>query len=331
LLFGGLLTAADAVFSQIIARGFNLDFSRILLHAFSILFIGWLVSGYLRGVLFGKEIAVTTVGRPQGWYLGITELGLVLGLLDALFLSFVLVQFRYFFGGAARVQTIPGLTYAEYARSGFFELVSVAALVLPLLLAAHWFLRKENPLEKRIFRALAGAMIVLLVVIMTSALRRMNIYQREYGLTELRVYTTAFMGWLALVFGWFALTVLRGKRERFAFGAVATGFFVIIGLLLVNPDRLIVTRNTRHAREIDARYIGYLSADAVPQVIESLPGLEREPRCVLTRDLLLRLDEESDRGWRQWNWSRSKANRLIRENESSLRTIAEACPYTELR
>ena len=61
--------------------------------------------------------------------LGIVELGIVLGLLDVLFLAFVLVQFRYLFGGAELVQVSATLTYAEYARRGFFELVAVAALL----------------------------------------------------------------------------------------------------------------------------------------------------------------------------------------------------------
>src|SRR5205085_5750237 len=140
-------------------------------------------------------------------------------LLDALFLCFVCVQVRYLFGGATWVAQVAGLTYAEYARRGFFELVWATALVLPLLLALHWLLRTDDRAAQRIFRALAAAQLVLLFVVIASALTRMRLYQREYGLTELRLYTTAFMGWLALVFVWFAATVLRGARERFACGA----------------------------------------------------------------------------------------------------------------
>jgi hypothetical protein len=325
LIFGGLLVTADAVFSDIISRAFDWDFPAIVIHSFVTLWIAWMVCGFMRGILLGKEMTVTAGGRPQSLYLGITEISIALGLLDALFLSFVVVQFKYFFGGAARVQAVPGLTYAEYARSGFFELVSVAALVLPLLLIAHWLLRKERPLNERIFRVLAGTMIILLSVIVGSALQRMRIYQREYGLTELRVYTTAFMGWLALVFGWFALTVLRGKRDRFAFGAVATGFLVILGLMVVNPDRLIVERNVRHAtagRQFDAYYVASLSADAVPEIVASLRSLDNRQRCGLANRLLQRLADEAGAGWRQWNWSRSKANRVLKDHESSLRTMA---------
>jgi hypothetical protein len=55
----------------------------------------------------------------------------VLGLLDLLFLTFVVIQVRYLFGGAGRVAATAGLTHTEYARRGFFELVTVTALALP--------------------------------------------------------------------------------------------------------------------------------------------------------------------------------------------------------
>ena len=165
-------------------------------------------------------------------------------LLNLLFLSFVVIQFRYFFGGATSVVLTPGLTYSEYARRGFFELVAVAALVLPLLLTAHWLLDKQKPESERAFRWLAGTQIMFLFVIMASAFQRMRLYQREYGLTEQRLYPTAFMGWLAIVFVWFVVSVLRGRRERFAFGALAAGFAVILALHALNPDDLIARVNT---------------------------------------------------------------------------------------
>src|SRR5262245_66193217 len=102
-----------------------------------------------------------------------------------------------------------------------------------------------------------------------SALQRMRLYQREYGLTELRVYTTVFMLWLAVLFLWFIATVLRGQREYFAFGAVMTGFLAIGALLAINPDRLITRVNVEQAlagRNLDDMYIGSLSADAVPEM-----------------------------------------------------------------
>jgi hypothetical protein len=322
LIFGGLLASADAVFSDLVLRLFDWDIESLVVHCLLTAAIAWAVAGFLRGILTSKEMKAINVERPGSLWLGVTETVIVLGLLDVLFLSFVVVQFRYFFGGAARIQSVAGLTYAEYARSGFFELVGVAALVLPLLLAAHWLLRKENARDERIFRVLAGIQIALLFVMIVSALQRMRLYQREYGLTELRVYTTVFMGWLAVIFVWFAMTVLRGRRERFAFGAVVTGFLAIGALLAVNPDRLIARVNVEHAiagRNFDAAYAASLSADAVPEMVAALPKLNSSQRCALATRILQSRPIGGSSGWRRWNWSRAEAARALAASERELR------------
>ena len=265
-----------------------------------------------------------------GFSFGIVEIGIALGLLDLLFFSFVMVQLRYFFGGAALVEATTGLTYAEYARRGFFELVWVAALALPLLLATHWLIqRKANLAHERVFRVLAGAMLALLVVIMLSAVGRMRLYQSEYGLTELRLYTTAFMGWLALVFVWFALTVLRGQRERFAFGALVAGFLIIGALHAINPDALIVRTNAAHARQsghvFDAGYVSWLSADAVPALLGELPALSPQQRCVVAASVLARWSPaNASEDWRSWSWSRAAARRVTQEQAVALSELP--CP-----
>jgi hypothetical protein len=258
--------------------------------------------------------------------LGIVEVGVVLGTLNALFFTFVVVQMRYFFGGAEHVLSSAGLTYSEYARRGFFELVCVAALVLPLLLGAHWLLRKERPADERIFRVLAGTQLFLLFVIMASAVGRMRLYQSEYGLTELRFYTTAFMGWLAVVFIWFALTVLRGERERFACGALVAALVVVVALHVVNPNDLIVRTNTTLAEEIsrglDVGYATSLGADAVPALIDALPRMKTQERRHVASTLLERAAGE-DTDWRTWSWSRWYARRAVSENELILRGLSQ--------
>src|SRR3712207_1338717 len=108
------------------------------------LFFAWVSAGLLWVALVARNPDSLAFPRPAALSLGIVEVGVILGLLDALFLAFVAVQVRYLFGGAERVVETAGLTYAEYARRGFFELVTVTALVLPLLLLAHWFLRDRK-------------------------------------------------------------------------------------------------------------------------------------------------------------------------------------------
>ncbi|HEY6190669.1 MAG TPA: DUF4173 domain-containing protein [Pyrinomonadaceae bacterium] len=359
IVFGLLFMAADAVFEGLVNDVLHINFDTLFTHLFLVIFFTWVAGGYLRGVVLGKEgwwintqapislglnaqAAAGSTGdeAKEGAQakvlpaapvlrMGIVELGVVLGLLNLLFLSFVVVQIRYFFGGSALVLVTTGLTYAEYARRGFFELVTVAALVLPLLLAAHWILRKDNPVHERIFRVLASIQLVLLFVIMTSAVARMRLYQSQYGLTELRIYTTAFMGWLALVFVWFVLTVLRGERARFMCGALVAAFMVVGVLHVINPDALIVRVNVgqmRAGRSFDAAYVSSLSADAVPALVEALPAMNHYEQCIATTNLLGRADELSRGDWRTWNLSRARALRAIEGNTTGLREVT--CPQT---
>ncbi len=353
LLFGGLLMSADAAFERMIADAiFLTNPQEAFGHIFVALALAWIAGGFLRGLLLGREVKIVdgratiftptqtgsgvieTIGassstveplKAEPLRLGIVEVGVTLGLLNLLFLAFVLLQLRYFFGGMALVQESDGLTFAEYYRRGFFELVTVAALVLPLLLVLHWLLRKSNPAHERIFRLLAGAQVFLLFVMMASAVRRMLLYQTVYGLTELRLYTTAFMAWLALVFIWFVATALRGRREQFACGALIAGLLVIMTLHVINPDALIVRVNVAHARAgrfLDAHYASSLSADAAPALFESLPSLNETEQRIVASSLLYKLSLHEKRDWRSWNWSRAERQRVVRENADALRLMA---------
>jgi hypothetical protein len=326
VIFGSLFMGADPVFRAFILRYLWLSPT----HFVVIAIIAFGAGGYLRGLLLGKELqSAVTSFRPR---LGLNtiEMGVMLGVLDLLFLAFVAVRVRYFFGGSTLVHATTGLTYAEYARRGFFELVTVSTLVLPFLLVIHWLLPADDAPAQRLYRWLGGGQIALLFVIMASAAQRMRLYVSEYGLSEARLYPTAFMGWLALVFVWFALTVLRGRRERFAFGAMVAGFLLVAVLQALNPDALIARTNLARAQaghSYDARYAAWLSADAVPELISGLAVLKPQDRCTLASELLKRWSPSPDPDWRTWNYSSSRARQAVQSHAPTFR--AAACAETK--
>lgn len=249
--------------------------------------------------------------------LGAIEIGIVLGLINLLFLGFVIVQLRYFFGGMDFVQTTENFKLAEYARRGFFELCWVAGLTLPILLTAHWLLRKDEFFGEKLFRVLAGINIALLFVIMFSAVERMLLYTGNlgYGLTTMRLYPTAFMLWLALVFLWFGLTVLRGQPQFFAWGALWTALLVVGGLHVLNPDDLIVRHNVKllqQGRAFDADYLAYnLSDDAIPSLADGLPAMSFEQQCVVKNEIVKRLLNNPMKDFRTFNLSRWNMRRTF--------------------
>lgn len=310
IVFGMLFVAADGVFKVLLGRLFDFDLTHVLL----IGCIAFLAGGYLRGLLFGEELKIAQRSRLTTSRLGAIETGTVLGLVDLLFLIFVSIQIRYFFSGSEHVRITTGLTYSEYARSGFWALLAVAIILLPFLLMIHWFLRPEDTTAQRAFRWLAGIQIALLFVIMASAFQRMHLYIMKYGLSEERLYPTAFMGWLAVVFVWFCLTVLRGKRQHFAFGAMAAGFLLIAVLNVINPDALIARTNLNRARagnKFDSYYLDSLSADAVPAIVSAWASLSHANQCSLRLHLSGWELPSSDSGWRSWNISRAQANKAV--------------------
>ena len=267
---------------------------------------------------------------PRVFTLGVIEVSIVLGLINLLFLSFVIVQIPYLFGGFDLVQNTPDFKLAEYARRGFGELVAVAALVLPILLISHWLLRKDSPVNEKIYRVLAGIQIVLLFVIMISAAQRLFILTGNlgYGLTTIRFYPSVVMIWLALIFIWFSLTVLRGAREQFAWGALWLALFVLGTLHVFNPDEYIVRTNIRlmhEGRAFDAAYNSSLSDDAVPILLENLPTMNFEQQCRVKSKLSRRLDEvRNENDFRSWNFSRWTAQNRLAQNAENFDT--SNCP-----
>ena len=247
--------------------------------------------------------------------------------LNLLFGAFVWIQLRYLFGGAEWVQQVAGLTYAEYARQGFFELVAVTALVLPVLLAAHWLLNPETRPQKSTFAVLAGIQVLLVLVMLVSALERMRLYRAEYGLTELRFYTTAFMAWLAVLLIAFLATVLAGRRDLFARAVLVSAFVAVFLLHAADPEARIVRTNAVLARGFDVPHALQLSADAVPALVATLPSLDPERRAALAGGLLKRWGNP-DADWRSWSFARAHSRQAMEGAAPELLRLAppEAAP-----
>ena len=262
----------------------------------------------------------------HGFTLGSVEIGVIFGLINLLFLSFVIVQVPYLFGGMELVQNTPDFKLAEYARRGFGELVTVSAIVLPMLLVSHWLLKKEDGLAHKLYRVLAGVQIALLFVIMASAAQRLVLLTGNlgYGMTTIRLYPLIFMTWLAIVFLWFAATVLRGARQHFAWGALWSAFFILGATHVLNPDEFIVKTNIalmREGRDFDAGYNASLSQDAIPALINALPELSPKSQCIARLTLWGRLssrNEQENDDLRSWNFSRYNARTFLIENTKVL-------------
>lgn len=206
-----------------------------------------------------------------------------LGAVVALFVVFVGFQVPTLFGGQGHVLTTEGLTNAEYARQGFWQLLAVTVLTLLVIAVTVAKARRDDRRERIALRALLGALCLLSLVIVASALHRMSLYEQQYGYTTLRLFVTAVEWWLASVF---VLVLVSGVRMsgRWLPRAVGVGaVLTVLALAALNPDAYIARHNVDRFEQtgrIDTSYVGGLSADADAE-LERLPDYVRP--CVQAR------------------------------------------------
>jgi Domain of unknown function (DUF4173) len=246
-----------------------------------------------------------TVRRP----LGLLEWAVPLVLLDGLFLAFVAVQFAVFFGGHDHVLETAGLTYAEYARQGFWQLLAASALTIGVIGAVVGLTRTTSRREALLQRALLGFLCLLTLVVLGSALRRLELYEEAFGLTRLRLGAEAIAVWLAGLFVLLIAAGLWGRFGRRLVPAVIHGSAVgLLAFSLANPDRLIAERNVQRWQEtgkLDVVYLQSLSADAAPAISKLPPALEYVALQKLRQDL------SSGDSWSSFNLARTRARAIF--------------------
>lgn len=301
LLLGWLLTQADAVFASFFRfRTDPLDWSG---HA--ILFsVGALAAaGLVRAASAEPMQALPRVG----WRLGGIESLVVLVALDMVFAAFTAAQVVAATGaGAAAIRT-QGLTYAEYARSGFFQLLWAAGITLVLLLALRTFVDRSSSIGRRAFVVAAELAILFTLLIVAVAFQRLSLYVSVYGLSMLRLYSLVFAGWIALVYGALgvALTRLGERRQWFPAAMVMTGIAGLLALNVANPEALVVRYNlatTAQTQRFDTDYLVTLSADALPALADALPSMDARARQIV-RARLCGGPSFTAPDWAGFNWS----------------------------
>ncbi len=327
LIFGALLASADAVFAGFLDDlfGFPLD-GTLIPAALLVLFFAWAATGLTR---YARRRPPLKPIERRASFLGRIETLAVLAPLCLLFLAFVVVQFAYLFGGADTIAATGGLTRAEYARAGFFQLVAVATLVLALLLGIDWAHRPPEQRPGRAVTALSASLIGLTGVMVASALKRMILYVDAFGLTQLRFYTSAFMALVAGLLALYFFTALRGHRRAFATGALLAAGLAVAGLNLANPDAVIAAvnldRRLAAGIELDTAYlVSSLSEDATPTIVGRLePAASRcEPWAQSLAGQLRLEGVDPAGGWRSWHWARGRAAAAL---ESLTATLLAEC------
>jgi hypothetical protein len=301
LVLGALLGSADAVFASF----FRLptDAADIVGHGALLLVGAWLVAGLLRSA-DAVQAEPFPARRPS---LGRVEARIVLAALVGVHASFALAQVVASTQFGDRVIRDAGLTYADHARSGFFQLLAVAAITLAVLLGVRACADHDVTLA-----ALGIADVALTLVVVGVAVHRLGLYQDAYGLTMLRLASTAFAWWIGAVFLVVAVRLAGVARDTHWFLAVAGGLALValVGWSAANPEAIVVrhdlARATAHQR-VDVTYLAGLSDDAVPTLVDGLARLDPLDRLNATAQLCTS-PRDTTTGPLAWNGASARAD-----------------------
>jgi hypothetical protein len=316
-VFGALFASADAAFADALSHlsphlSIGVTIRWIFVFTVVVLTLGG--AAFLRAGPPDLSGLDTTEGRKVNRF----EWAVPLGLLVVLFACFVAIQLTVLFGGNRHVLDTDGLTYAQYARGGFWQLCVVTGLTLVVLAGAARWAPRVTPADRTLIRVVLGALAALTLVIVASSLHRMNLYADTYGLTRLRLLVACCEAWLGLVLVLVLVAGLRIRAPWLPRVAIAAGVLALLGLAAANPDRLIAEHNIKQNRTVDLVYLGNLSPDAVP----GLDGLDQARRDCVLGHIDLWLEEYPD-DWRGWNLGREQAREIIARDLSGTSWI---CP-----
>ena len=302
LVFGLLFASADAVVAEWLDGVVpDLTITTFVQRGFTGVFVGGatLAAAYL--ALNPPDVSAVP-GRPAAAAAHRFEWLVPVLLVDLVFAIFVAAQAAVLFGGHDYVQRSTGLTYAEYVHQGFGQL-TVATLLMFLVVWAASRRAGTDPGDVLWLRISLGLLCALTLVVVVSALHRMQLYQEAYGFTQARLVVDVFEGWLGVVVLAVAISGLVRWGTWVPRFALVTGVVGLLGIAAVNPDDLIARHNIERYEEtgkIDVDFLATLSDDAVPVLATTLP----EP--LRTQALGDRTRSGDD--WLAWNLGRWRAD-----------------------
>lgn len=303
-VLAALLASADVVFAELLSNG-QFDASQLWYAS-----IRFSVGATAVLVLIGRTTRSRSNVPPAGFDLDRTPTLVVLAALNGVFALFVAAQLYALTGAGDEILSEAGLTYSDYARQGFFQLLWVSGLTMLVLLSLRSASSSWSRSD-RWFRWSSLVTVVLTIGVVVVALGRLQLYIADFGLTPLRFYSSVFSVWVA--FGFLIVAArLAGWRSEIAWmlpASVASGLVVLVGLNIANPEARIA------ADLVDRTDIGsavdQLSGDGQFVIAERLD--EMDPSTARDATQSLCRDVPGDDNWLSWNLGRSRARSVLLE------------------
>ena len=215
-----------------------------------------------------------TVKEKEGKFAGIENVYIVsfLSAISLCYLLYLFSQLAYFFSAFKGFLPDEEMTYAQYARKGFFEMCVIAVINLALVFAALLLAKKHNGKVCNAIKLLATFVAGFTLIIIATAISKMVLYIGVYGMTVLRLTTSAFMVFLSVVFISVILRVYILRINIVKTALIAAGCIVLV-LGTANVNRVCAQYNydsycNGKLISIDVEAMYTLGDEGIPYVVK---------------------------------------------------------------
>ena len=311
-----LLMSADSIFANIfenifgefknifMAENFVMFCLRIcIIVIFFFIFSGFLVNLLKKDTMFNSENEEKMVEI----HIEKMTLNMILTILNIFYFMFSIIQFTSLF---SNIHT-NDFDYATYARQGFFQLMIISLINIVMIVLAK--VNKGN--ISNYTKGMSMLTLLFTIVILLSAFFRMNLYEKAYGYTYLRLFVYYILATEFILILPIGLWILDKKIDivKWTIGIV-TIMYVILNFS--NIESTIAKRNVdryfenQEENEIDLEYLfHHTGTDAIGQM-KRLLNAKDETVVKRVKEYLLQEKEElqdTKNSWQETNLSEIKA------------------------
>ena len=261
LILGGLLASADDVFRYAIDSVFSELFIPDTVLGITLMLLIGFFTAYCGLRYIGERAELVRV-REHHRSEPVTALTVMI-LIAVMYLVFSGIQICYLFiGGFSLPEDV---TYAEYARSGFFQLLCVCIINLAIVLTV-----KKRVVENKALNVVLLIISACTYIMIASSACRMVMYIREYRLTFLRLFVLVALLTLAVLLAGVAVRIVNAGFSFFRYGLAVVSVIYII-FAFSHCDYFIAEYNLAgQGEEKDYGYLSELSLDAAPAITSFL-------------------------------------------------------------
>ena len=182
------------------------------------------------------------------------------------YVLYLISQLAYFFNAFSGILQ-EGFTVAQYARRGFFEMSAICVINLAVVFTVSLITRKKEGKVSAAVRLPSLFICLFSLLLIATALSKMIMYIGSYGMTQLRIYTSLFMVFLAVVFV-FVILRLFVRNTPYMKAVLVSAALIIAAAGFADTDRVIASYNVNAYLDgrlptVDMTTLENLDSDAV--------------------------------------------------------------------